>query len=203
MHTKLTIQPGILKKQNGFNAPHCLVVQDFDEGTLIHFTQALNVVNNSPQPVVPVQIDSSGGMIFALLGILNLIEGNEKPIMTFTTSYAMSCGAVLLSAGSKGYRYASKDSTILIHEAASSFEGKKSDVMADVQHMEQTNERLMDILAKNSNKPKKFYKNLIARNNNVDLYITPKQCIEYGLIDRIGIPVMEMEISAKYNIKMK
>ena len=203
MHTKISVMPGILRKPNGFNPPHCLVVQDFDENTLVGFTQALNQVNNSPQPVVPVQVDSGGGMIFALLGILDVLEGNPKPIMTFTTSYAMSCGAVLLAAGSKGYRYASKSSTILIHEASGSFEGKKSDVANEMLQMEQTNEAIMEALAHHSNKPKSFYKNLVKKGGNVDLYISPKQALEWGLIDKIGIPELEMEITAKYTIKSR
>ncbi len=201
MHTSIKIQPGILKKPNGYNSPQCLIVQDFTEDTLIGFTQALNQVNNSPQPVVPIQISSFGGMIFGLLGILDIIKKNPKPILTFTNSYAMSCGAVLLAAGSKGYRYASESATILIHEASGSFEGKKSDVANEMLQMEQTNEKLMEALAHYSNKPKGFYKNLVRRAGNTDLYINPKQAREWGLIDHIGVVSLDMEITAKYTIK--
>ncbi len=203
MHINIKVQAGILKKQNGYNCPQCLCVQDFDEGTEVHLSQALNAMNNSAQPVIPCKVDSFGGSIFSLLGILDILEGNAKPIMTYTTTQAMSCGAVLLAAGTRGYRYASKNATILIHEAASSFEGKKSDVMNDANHMESLNDKLMEILAKHSNKPKSYFKGLIRKNNNADLYIDAKEALQIGLIDKIGIPILDMEILAKYTIRCK
>ncbi len=176
---------------------------DFEEGTELHLSQALNTLNNSPQPIIPIKIDSFGGSIFSLLGILDILDGNTKPIMTYTTTNAMSCGAVLLSAGTPGYRYASKNSTVLIHEASTAFEGKNSDVQNDSFHMSQLNDKLMEILARNSNKPKRFYSNMIKKGNNVDIYLSAQEAKSYNLIDHIGVPSLEMEISAKYTLKCK
>ncbi len=67
--------------------------------------------------------------------------------------------------------------------------------------MEQTNEKLMEALAFHSNKPKSFFKNLVKRAGNTDLYISAKQGKEWGLIDHVGVVSIEMEISAKYTIK--
>ena len=203
MHITTKIQPGILRKPNGYVAPSVLIVQDFTEDTLVGFSQALNCANNSPQPIIPVMVDSFGGSIFALLGLLDAIQGNEKPILTYTMTQAMSCGAVLLAAGTKGHRYASPNSTILIHEAASSFEGKKSDVLNEAAQMDSMNDKLLGVLARHSNKPKSFYKSMLKKGGNTDIYIGAKDAKNFGLVDFVGIPELEMEVSAKYTIRCK
>ncbi len=204
MLTKTTVQPGVTftdeKGNLQFFKPKFLIVNDFCEEANNGFTIALNHMINDSQPFVPILVDSFGGDVLSLFSVLDMIEVCGKPVITSVTSKAMSCGAVLLSAGTKGHRYASPRSTILIHEAATQLEGKASDIISDAKSMEILNEKLMEILAKNSNKPKKFYQQLIKKANNADLYISAEQALEYGLIDKISIPVIEMSIKAEYKI---
>jgi len=204
MLTKTSIQPGItFVDQDGhiqLSKPKFLIVNDFCEEANNGFTMALNHLANDAQPFIPILVDSFGGDVLTLFSVLDMLEACGKPIVTTVTSKAMSCGAVLLSAGTKGFRYASPRSTILIHEAATQLEGKASDIISDAKSMEILNEKLMEILAKNSNKPKKFYQQLIKKANNADLYISAEQALEYGLIDKISIPVVEMSVTAKYTL---
>ncbi len=204
MLTKTSIQPGItFVDQDGhtqLSKPKFLIVNDFCEEANNGFTMALNHLVNDPQPFIPILVDSFGGDVLTLFSVLDMLDACGKPVVTTVTSKAMSCGAVLLSAGTKGFRYASPRSTILIHEAATQLEGKASDIISDAKSMEILNEKLMEILAKNSNKPKKFYQQLIKKANNADLYISAEQALEYGLIDKIAIPVVEMEVKAEYKL---
>jgi ATP-dependent Clp protease protease subunit len=204
MLTKTSVQSGLTYvDENGntqLNKPKFLIVNDFCEEANNSFTMVFNHLVNDTQPFVPILVDSFGGDVLSLFSMLDMIDSCEKPVVTSVSSKAMSCGAVLLSAGTKGFRYASPRSTILIHEAATQLEGKASDIISDAKSMEILNEKLMEILAKNSNKPKKFYQSLIKKANNADLYLSAEQCLEYGLIDKIGIPVIEMEVKASYKL---
>lgn len=204
MHININIQPGILRKQNGFNPPQSILVQDFDEDLAVMFNRGYNSIINSPQEICPIQIDSCGGNVLALFSILDLIKPpHKKPICCYTSSISASCGIVLLSAGTPGFRYASPNALLIAHEISSSVEGKKSDILNEMEHMDQMNDKLMDILAHNSNKPRNFYRKLIKSNNNADCIITAQKAKEYGLIDHIGIPELTMEISAKYTLTCK
>lgn len=204
MITKINVQGGITyTDENGntqINKPKFLIVNDFCEEANNGFTIGFNHILNDPQPFVPILVDSFGGDVLTLFSMLDMIDASPKPVVCSVLSKSMSCGAVLLSAGTKGYRYASPRSTILIHEAATQLEGKASDIISDAKSMEMLNDKLMEILAKNSNKPKKFYQSLIKKANNADLYLSAEEALSFGLIDKIGIPVLEMEVKAEYKI---
>jgi len=204
MITKTKIQPGItFVDENGntqLNKPKFLIVNEFCEESNTGFIVGFNHILNDPQPFIPILVDSFGGDVLTLFSMLDMIDAANKPVIIAVASKAMSCGAVLLSAGTKGHRYVSPRSTVLIHEAATSLEGKASDIISDAKSMEILNEKLMEILAKNSNKPKKFYQSLIKKGNNADLYLSAEQCVSYGLADKIGVPTIEMEIKAEYKI---
>lgn len=204
MITKTTVQPGItFVDENGniqLNKPKFMIVNSFCEEANNGFTMGYNHIVDDSQPFLPILVDSFGGDVLSLFSMLDMIDACQKPVITAVQSKAMSCGAVLLSAGTKGYRYASPRSTILIHEAATQLEGKASDIISDAKSMEMLNDKVMEILAKNSNKPKKFYQSLIKKANNADLYLSAEQCLEFGLIDKIAIPVIELQIKAEYKI---
>jgi ATP-dependent Clp endopeptidase proteolytic subunit ClpP len=185
-----------------FHRAKFMIVNDFCEESSNGFLQGYNRILNDPQPYIPCQVDSFGGEIYALLGMLDLIRSSKKPFVTVCQTKAMSCGAVLLSAGTKGYRFASPRATILIHEAATELSGKTSDIINDARNIELLNDNLMEILAQNSNRPKKFYQSLVNKSNNADLYISASQAKEYGLIDHIGVPEMKLEIKREYSIVM-
>lgn len=204
MITKLNVQDGVTyvddKGNTQINKPKFLIVNDFCEEANNGFTVGFNHINNDPQPFLPILVDSFGGDVLTVLSMLDMIDAISKPVVTVCTSKAMSCGSVLLSAGTKGYRYASPRATILIHEASTQLEGKTSDIISDAKSMEEFNDKMMEILAKNSNRPKKFYQQLIKKANNADLYLTAQQALEYGLIDHVCVPTLEMNVKAEYRI---
>jgi ATP-dependent Clp protease protease subunit len=181
-----------------FSRPKYITIQEFDESTASRFTEGFNYLLNEPQSVIPIYISSPGGAIFSLMGIRDLIACSPKPVITFTASMAASCGALLLTLGTKGYRYASPNAMILIHEASTASEGKTSEIINEALYIEKLNDELLDLLAENSNKSKEFYKKLIKKNSNADLFITPVQAKEWGIIDYIAVPKIEMNVKVDY-----
>ena len=206
MLTKTNVQSGLTAiDENGniqLNKPKLLIVNDFCEEANNLFTLGFNNIKNDCQPFIPILIDSFGGDVLSLFSMLDMIDSSDKPVITAVSSKAMSCGSALLSAGTKGYRFASPRATILIHEASTQLEGKAADIISDAKNMEALNEKLMELLAKNSNRPASFYKNLIKKGNNADLYLSAEEALECGIIDHIGLPEIEMNVKAEYTLNI-
>ena len=200
MLTTVNIQKGLFLEAPKFNYPKYLIMETFEAFSASNFLRSLNEVIDNPSPIVAVQVDSPGGFIYSLMGVLDTIDASPKPVMTFCTSWAMSCGLIALAAGTKGYRYMSKNATLMLHEAASSVDGKASDVKAELLELDRLNESIIELLAKYSNKNKKFYQTLMKKNSNNDFYITAKEALDWGIIDKIGIPKLQIEINATYKI---
>jgi ATP-dependent Clp protease protease subunit len=107
---------------------------------------------------------------------------------------AFSAGALLLTSCTKGYRWMSPSTKLMIHEVATSSEGKSSDIISDALQTEQMNLELLEILAENAGKHKKYFYNMIRKKNNADLFLTAEECKDLGLIDFVGIPKVELVI---------
>lgn len=176
-------------------------VIDFDELGYTHFLDQYQKNINSGADFMPIIIDSYGGEVHVLLGMLNYLEEAKQQgikIITSCSTKAMSCGAVLLSFGSKGYRYMAPHSYLMIHEVSGVEFGKLSDVKSGVKHTEELNSLIFTLLDKNAEKEPGFFSSLIKENKNADLFLSSEECLKYGLIDFIGIPSIEMNLRPIY-----
>jgi ATP-dependent Clp protease protease subunit len=180
--------------------PRWITVGDFTDNLFTSFCEGFNTVLAQPQDIIPIIIDSNGGYVDSLMGMLDMVKVSPKPVATIVESKANSCGAVLLSAGHKGYRFASPNSTILIHEVSSGTEGTATEISNHFRETDKINEKLMTILAMNSNKPKSFYKDLIRGNSNTDLYLSAKEAKKYGLVDHVKVPTLFMDVKVSYQL---
>lgn len=203
MFIKINIPSNLVVDPLKVVPPKYLIMEDFDLFSSSAFNRAFNEIVNNPMPVAPVQVDSPGGVIYALMGILSTMEASEKPVLTFCNSLAMSCGLIMLAAGTKGYRYMSEHASLMLHEASGSLEGKTSEVKAELMELDRLNETVIELLAKYSKKNKAFYQNLIKKNLNNDFYITAKDALDWGIVDFIGSPTIEMDVRADYKISVK
>jgi ATP-dependent protease ClpP protease subunit len=89
----------------------------------------------------------------------------------------------------------------MIHEVATSSEGKSSDIISDAMETEKLNQELFEILAKNAGKPKNFFKNLVKKKNNADFFLSADECLKLGLIDNIGVPEFTMDVKIDWKVK--
>jgi len=138
------------------------------------------------QKTLPVLIDSYGGEVYSLFAMIDLLKNSGLDIITIANGKAMSCGAFLLSVGSK--RYCTENTTIMIHSVSGGVVGKTAELQNQANHASQINQKAFDLLDKNSNKLNGFYQNLLKQNNNADLFLTAQQALDYGLITNIGVP---------------
>lgn len=143
--------------------------------------QLLFLEAEDPEKDINIYINSPGGMVTAGLAILDTMNYVKPDISTICVGLAASMGAVLLSAGTKGKRYALPNAEIMIHQPLGGAQGQASDIKIQADWMMKTKERLNHILAENTGKDL----SLIERDTDRDNFMYADEAVEYGLIDRV------------------
>ena len=143
--------------------------------------QLLFLEAEDPEKDINIYINSPGGMVTAGLAILDTMNYVKPDISTICVGLAASMGAVLLSAGTKGKRYALPNAEIMIHQPLGGAQGQASDIKIQADWMMKTKERLNHILAENTGKDL----SIIDRDTDRDNFMYADEAVEYGLIDRV------------------
>lgn len=164
-------------------------VTDFDSESVIRFYEKFMELEKDPETqIIPVFINSYGGEVYALTAMRDLIKSSHKPVATIGVGMAMSCGASLLAAGTKGYRFAAKDIQILIHQVSSVSLGKTSDITESAKVTAGLNKKMFQNLAEDTGKTLKEFEDKIKSKHNADWTLTAASARAWCMIDHIGIP---------------
>tara|TARA_B100000029_G_scaffold505049_1_gene585018 strand:+ start:2531 stop:3127 length:597 start_codon:yes stop_codon:yes gene_type:complete len=134
----------------------------------------------NPGQDITLNIASYGGDVYAMLGLVDYIQGLDEKINTHCVGTCMSAASVLLACGT-GKRTMTKHATVMVHEGSAFEAGKTSDVMKGVDHLKELQKEINKIMGDVTKKDAKFWETT-QRN---DTYLNAKQCLEYGLIDEI------------------
>ena len=143
--------------------------------------QMLYLEGKDPDKDIYFYINSPGGSVSAGLAIYDTMNYIKCDVSTICMGMAASMGAFLLSAGTKGKRLALPNSEIMIHQPLGSAEGQATDIIIHAKHIEQTREKLNQILAENTGKPLETIRIDTERDN----FMSAKEAMEYGLIDKV------------------
>lgn len=143
--------------------------------------QLLFLEAEDPEKDINVYINSPGGMVTAGLAILDTMNYVKPDISTICVGLAASMGAVLLSAGTKGKRYALPNAEIMIHQPLGGAQGQASDIKIQADWMMKTKARLNQILSENTGKDL----SIIEQDTDRDNFMYADEAVEYGLIDRV------------------
>ncbi|MBO0780840.1 MAG: ATP-dependent Clp protease proteolytic subunit [Ktedonobacteraceae bacterium] len=133
---------------------------------------------------INMYINSPGGSIYAGLAIYDTMQWLRPDVSTVCMGMAMSMGAVLLAAGSKGKRYCLPNSTLLIHQPLGGAEGQAADIEITAREILRLRTSLYEILAHHTGQTVERIKQDSDRN----YYLTAPQAVEYGLVDDILTP---------------
>lgn len=164
-----------------------IVVNKFSEESVRDFRKkVMAVAYTDPSMPVVVYIDSYGGNADAFNTMLSIMRSVPNTIITVCQGKAMSAGAALLAAGD--VRFCDADARIMIHEASGGAMGSADDVKTDAKEFDRLNLQIMTFIANKCNKTYEQLKAIIRENEGRDLYLTPKQALELGIIDFIGLP---------------
>lgn len=197
MKIKLTINPNIKVVEPGhINLPSVLQIKGvITEELASQFASEWTMAVNSQQPVIPIMIDSVGGDVYAALAIHDLIKTSEIPVATIVCGKAMSAGAFLLSCGTDGYRFASPNSTIMVHEASmTGMEGKFQDIQIETFELSRLNKMMLEIQSINCGKNKDYFEKLLKKKKNVDVYMGPEEAVKHGLVNHIRLPELDIKV---------
>jgi ATP-dependent Clp protease protease subunit len=126
-------------------------------------------------------INSPGGSVSAGFGIYDTIRHLKCNVCTICVGMAASMGAFLLAAGTKGKRYATPNSQIMIHQVLGGAQGQASDIEIEAKQMLRVRERLNRILADNTSHTLAEIEAATDRNN----WMFAEDALEYGIIDEI------------------
>ena len=126
-------------------------------------------------------INSPGGSVYDGLGIFDTMQHVKPDIHTVCVGLAASMGAFLLAAGTRGKRSSLRHSRIMIHQPLGGARGQASDIRIQADEILFLKERLNNELAERTGKDFETIKNDTDR----DFYMSPKEAVEYGLIDLV------------------
>jgi ATP-dependent Clp protease, protease subunit len=175
---------------------------EFSEETAEEFANAFHVAENNGQPVIPIVIDSYGGDIYALLSMIDIIQASSVPVATIVTGKAMSAGAVLLSCGHEGMRFASPHATIMIHSAwESGISGNADEMKVNAEELMRLNHKVLEIMSLNCGHGKDYYTKIMNQKKNTDWFINSKEAKKHNLINNIRIPEFHIEVTSKTEFK--
>ncbi len=143
--------------------------------------QMLYLESVDPDKDISFYINSPGGSVTAGMAIYDTMQFVKCDVSTICLGMAASMGAFLLAAGAKGKRIALPHSEIMIHQPLGGSKGQVSDVLIHTELLLRTRQTLNELLAANTGRTVEE----IARDTERDNFMTAKQALEYGLIDKI------------------
>ncbi|HJR75563.1 MAG TPA: ATP-dependent Clp endopeptidase proteolytic subunit ClpP [Nitrospiraceae bacterium] len=143
--------------------------------------QLLFLEAEDPEKDINLYINSPGGSVTAGLGIYDTMQYVKPPITTICLGQAASMGALLLTAGSKGKRYALPNARVMIHQPMGGFQGQATEIDIHAREILKIRERLNDILAKHTGQAL----DKIALDTERDYFMSGEEAKKYGLIDEV------------------
>jgi ATP-dependent Clp protease protease subunit len=149
--------------------------------------QLLFLQSDDPKADIHLYINSPGGSISAGLAIYDTMQFVTCDVATYCIGQAASMGAVLLTAGAKGKRFALPNARIMIHQPLAGMQGTAEEIMIHAREFRRIKERMNQILLKHTGHAIEK----IERDTDRDCFMTATEALEYRLIDRV---IEQMEI---------
>ncbi len=145
--------------------------------------QMLFLESEDPDKEISFYINSPGGSITDGMAIVDTMNYIKCPVSTICIGMAASMGSVLLACGTKGKRFATPNSEILIHQPLISggLSGQTTEIKIHADHMVKTREKLNKILSEKTGQSLEQ----IQKDTERDHYMTAEEALKYGLIDEI------------------
>lgn len=143
--------------------------------------QLLYLENKSPGKEIQLYINSPGGSLHDSLAVCDTIRMLKSPVRCICLAIAMSGGALILSAGTKGKRSALKHSRIMIHQPLGTVGGTAANIKIEIEEMRRCKKEVTQELANNTGKT---YEQIFSDCER-DYYMTAEEALSYGIIDEI------------------
>ncbi len=143
--------------------------------------QLLFLESEDPDKDIHLYINSPGGVIYSGLAIYDTMQYIKADVSTICVGMAASMGALLLSAGTKGKRFALPNSRIMIHQPMGGAQGQASQIEIQAKEILLLKSRINEILQQTTGQPLEK----IQQDTDRDYYMSAKAAVEYGIIDGV------------------
>ena len=194
MHWTSDIDPKIkeieLRKQ-----PMMIRVNKFDEESARKFAAEIGQAHNTGQDIIPVIIDSYGGQVYSLMSMISAIKHAELPVATIVEGKAMSCGAILFSFGSDGYRFMDPDATLMIHDVSSMDWGKVEELKAGAYEADRLNAKVYKMMAQNCGKKDDYFMKIVDKKKHADWFLDAEEAKKHNLAQHLRVPKLAIKVS--------
>jgi ATP-dependent Clp protease protease subunit len=152
-----------------------------DQVSNVIVAQLLYLSAEDPETPIQMYINSPGGMVYAGMAIYDTMQMISNPISTLAVGMTASFGTVLLTAGTKGQRYALPNATIHMHQPLGGAQGQASDIEIQAREILRLKDKLNAILAGHTGQTI----DTIEKDTNRDFYLDAAGAVEYGLVDQV------------------
>jgi ATP-dependent Clp protease protease subunit len=143
--------------------------------------QLLFLDAEDPKKDISIYINSPGGVVTAGMAIYDTIQYVKADVSTICIGQAASAAAILLTAGTRGKRYALPQSRVMIHQVMGGAEGQATDVEIQTREILRIKKAINEILAKHTGKSL----SQIEKDTDRDFYMTAAEAKKYGIIDQV------------------
>ena len=152
-----------------------------DQVANVIVAQLLFLNHEDPEREIQMYINSPGGVIYAGFAIYDTMQMISNPISTVAVGVTASFGTVLLTAGTKGRRFALPNSTIHMHQPLGGAQGQATDIEIAAKQILLLKSKLNEIMAKHTGQKLEA----IVHDTDRDFYMSAQQAVEYGLVDQV------------------
>jgi len=143
--------------------------------------QLLFLEADNPDKDINIYLNSPGGSVTAGLAIYDTLQHIKPDVSTICIGQAASMGALLLTAGAEGKRFALPNARIMIHQPLGGAQGQATDIDIQAREILRMREMINTILARHTKRPLEK----IEADTDRDFYMSPEQAKEYGIIDEV------------------
>ena len=143
--------------------------------------QMLFLESDEPDQDIYLYVNSPGGQVSSGMAVYDTMQYIKPDVQTICIGQAASMGALLLSAGAKGKRFALPHARIMIHQPSGGFQGQHTDIEIQAKEISRIREILDGVLATHSGQDAKK----VRKDTERDHYMTGEEALSYGLIDKL------------------
>ncbi len=143
--------------------------------------QLLYLNSQDPEKEIQMYINSPGGVIYAGLAIYDTMQMISNPISTVAVGVTASFGTVILTAGTKGRRYALPNATIHMHQPLGGAQGQATDIVIQAEEIMRLKRNLLGILSQHTGRSVEE----VEKDSDRDVYMDAQKAVDYGLVDEV------------------
>ena len=152
-----------------------------DEMSAVIVAQLLFLESENPKKEISIYINSPGGVVTSGMAIYDTMNFIKPDIATLCVGQAASMGSLLLTAGTKGMRYALANARVMVHQPSGGYRGQASDIERHAEDIVKMKRRLNEIYVHHTGQPYETIERTLDR----DHFMSSEEALKFGLIDEV------------------